>query len=67
MKPLKLALSLSWGMSSSFGVRSRLRVSVNGPASVEPEMRTLLGVTPKVNLRDGVKISMDWFRKEMAS
>jgi UDP-glucose 4-epimerase len=30
-------------------------------------MRTLLGVTPKVNLRDGVKISMDWFRKEMAS
>jgi UDP-glucose 4-epimerase len=31
------------------------------------KMRTLLKVTPKVNLRDGVKISMDWFRKEMAS
>jgi UDP-glucose 4-epimerase len=31
------------------------------------KMRTLLGITPKVNLRDGVKISMDWFRKEMAS
>jgi len=31
------------------------------------KMRTLLRVTPKVNLRDGVKISMDWFRKEMTS
>jgi UDP-glucose 4-epimerase len=31
------------------------------------KMRTLLKVTPKVNLREGVKISMDWFRKEMAS
>ena len=31
------------------------------------KMRTLLRVVPKVNLRDGVKISMDWFRKEMAS
>ena len=31
------------------------------------KMRTLLRVTPKVNLREGVKISMDWFRKEMAS
>ena len=30
------------------------------------KMRTLLGVTPKVNLREGVKISMDWFRSEMA-
>jgi UDP-glucose 4-epimerase len=30
------------------------------------KMRTLLGVTPKVSLRDGVKMSMDWFRKEMA-
>jgi UDP-glucose 4-epimerase len=31
------------------------------------KMRTLLGVAPKVGLREGVKISMDWFRKEMAS
>jgi UDP-glucose 4-epimerase len=31
------------------------------------KMRTLLKVTPKVNLRDGMKISMDWFRKEMMS
>src|SRR5580658_3857118 len=31
------------------------------------KMRTLLRVVPKVNLREGVKISMDWFRKEMAS
>jgi len=30
-------------------------------------MRTLLKVTPKVNLRDGVKISVDWFRQEMAA
>lgn len=30
------------------------------------KMRTLLGVTPKVSLREGVQISMDWFRKEMA-
>jgi UDP-glucose 4-epimerase len=29
-------------------------------------MRTLLRVTPKVNLREGVRLSMDWFRKEMA-
>ena len=31
------------------------------------KMRTLLGVTPKVGLREGMKLSMDWFRKEMAS
>jgi hypothetical protein len=30
-------------------------------------MRTLLKVTPKVNLRDSVKISMDRFREEMAA
>jgi UDP-glucose 4-epimerase len=30
------------------------------------KMRTLLGVTPKVSLREGVQISMDWFRREMA-
>ncbi len=30
------------------------------------KMRTLLGVTPKVSLREGVQMSMDWFRKEMA-
>ena len=30
------------------------------------KMRTLLGVTPKVSLREGVKLSMDWFRQEMA-
>jgi UDP-glucose 4-epimerase len=30
-------------------------------------MRTLLRVTPKVNLREGVKLSMDWFRADMAS
>jgi UDP-glucose 4-epimerase len=29
-------------------------------------MRTLLGVTPKVSLRQGVRMSMDWFRQEMA-
>ena len=31
------------------------------------KMRTLLRVTPKVNLREGVKLSMDWFRADMAS
>ena len=30
------------------------------------KMRTLLSVTPKVSLREGVQMSMDWFRKEMA-
>jgi hypothetical protein len=30
-------------------------------------MRTMLGITPKVNLREGVKISMDWFRKDMTA
>jgi UDP-glucose 4-epimerase len=30
------------------------------------KMRTLLGVTPKMSLRDGVQLSMDWFRKEIA-
>ena len=28
-------------------------------------MHTLLGVTPKVSLRQGVQMSMDWFRKEI--
>jgi hypothetical protein len=27
----------------------------------------MLGITPKVSLREGVKISMDWFQKEMSS
>jgi len=27
------------------------------------KMRTLLGVTPKVTLREGIKMSMDWFRE----
>jgi UDP-glucose 4-epimerase len=31
------------------------------------KMRTMLGITPKVSLREGVKISMDWFQKEMSS
>jgi nucleoside-diphosphate-sugar epimerase len=30
------------------------------------KMRTLLGVTPKVSLRDGVARTIDWFRKEQA-
>jgi len=29
------------------------------------KMRTLLGVNPKVTLREGVKLSMDWFRTQM--
>ena len=29
-------------------------------------MRTLLGVTPKVTLREGTALSMDWFRRELA-
>ncbi len=30
------------------------------------KMCTLLGVTPKVSLREGVQMSMDWFREELA-
>ena len=30
------------------------------------KMRTLLGVTPKVSLREGVKLSMDWFRASIS-
>jgi hypothetical protein len=29
-------------------------------------MRTLLGVTPKVSLREGTVLAMDWFRRELA-
>jgi UDP-glucose 4-epimerase len=29
-------------------------------------MRTLLGVTPKVSLREGTALAMDWFRREQA-
>jgi nucleoside-diphosphate-sugar epimerase len=28
------------------------------------KMRTLLGVQPKVSLRDGTALSMEWFRKQ---
>jgi UDP-glucose 4-epimerase len=28
------------------------------------KMRTLLGVTPKVSLREGTALSMEWFRQE---
>jgi nucleoside-diphosphate-sugar epimerase len=28
-------------------------------------MRKLLGVTPKITLQEGVKMSMEWFRKEL--
>ncbi|HKN01409.1 MAG TPA: NAD-dependent epimerase/dehydratase family protein [Candidatus Binataceae bacterium] len=28
------------------------------------KMKTLLGVDPKISLREGVKLSMDWFRSE---
>ena len=28
------------------------------------KMRTLLGVEPKVSLREGTALSMEWFRKE---
>src|SRR5579875_3065409 len=28
------------------------------------KMRTLLGVTPKIDLRDGTKLAMDWFREQ---
>ena len=28
------------------------------------KMKTLLGMTPKITLREGVKLSMDWFRSE---
>jgi UDP-glucose 4-epimerase len=31
------------------------------------KMRTLLGVEPKVSLRDGTRLAMDWFRKEAIS
>jgi UDP-glucose 4-epimerase len=31
------------------------------------KMRTLLGVEPKVSLRDGTRLTMDWFRKEAIS
>jgi len=31
------------------------------------KMRTLLGVTPKIELRDGIKLAMDWFRKQTQS
>jgi UDP-glucose 4-epimerase len=30
------------------------------------KMKTLLGVTPKITLREGVKMSMDWFRENQA-
>ena len=30
-------------------------------------MRTLLGVTPKVSLREGTALAMEWFRSELAS
>jgi UDP-glucose 4-epimerase len=30
------------------------------------KMLKLLGVTPKISLREGVQLSMDWFRKELA-
>jgi nucleoside-diphosphate-sugar epimerase len=30
------------------------------------KMKTLLGVTPKITLREGVKLSMDWFRENQA-
>ena len=30
------------------------------------KMRTLLGVTPKVSLREGTALSMEWFRRELA-
>jgi len=30
-------------------------------------MRMLLGVEPKVSLRDGTAISMDWFKQEANS
>jgi len=29
-------------------------------------MRTLLGVTPKVSLREGTALAMDWFRRDQA-
>ena len=29
------------------------------------KMKSLLGVTPKISLREGVKLSMDWFRSEL--
>jgi nucleoside-diphosphate-sugar epimerase len=28
------------------------------------KMRKLLGIEPKVSLREGTKLSMDWFRRE---
>ena len=28
------------------------------------KMRTLLGVTPKIGLREGTKLAMDWFREQ---
>jgi len=28
------------------------------------KMKTMLGMTPKITLREGVKLSMDWFRSE---
>ncbi len=31
------------------------------------KMRTLLGVTPKIELRDGIKLAMDWFREQTQS
>jgi nucleoside-diphosphate-sugar epimerase len=30
------------------------------------KMKTLLGITPKITLREGVKMSMDWFRENQA-
>ena len=30
-------------------------------------MRTLLGITPKVSLREGTALAMEWFRREQAS
>jgi len=29
------------------------------------KMRTLLGVTPKIDLREGTALAMDWFRREL--
>jgi nucleoside-diphosphate-sugar epimerase len=28
------------------------------------KMRSLLGVEPKISLREGTQLSMDWFRKD---
>jgi nucleoside-diphosphate-sugar epimerase len=31
------------------------------------KMRKLLGVEPKIELREGTRLSMDWFRKDAQS